>query len=216
MGVVLKPEFLKVKRSSEREVLDRETLYEILDAGQVAHVGIADDRDFPIVIPLAYVRDGDRILLHGSTGSRIFRKLASGINACVTITLLDGIVAARSAFHSSMNYRSVMIFGTVTVLADDQKELALEIFTNNLIPGRWQEVRAMTAKENAATMVLAIELTNISGKTRTGGPDDEPAEDVVLPIWAGEIPINTSLGDPVPAADLPAGIRVSPAIKNLK
>lgn len=216
MGVVLKPEFLKVKRSSEREILDREILYEILDAGQVAHVGIADDGDFPIVIPLAYVRDGDRILLHGSTGSRIFRKLASGANACVTVTLLDGIVAARSAFHSSMNYRSVMIFGTATVLADDQKELALEIFTNNLIPGRWQEVRTMTAKENAATMVLAIELTNISGKARTGGPHDEPAEDVDLPIWAGEIPINASLGDPVPAADLPAGVMVSPAIKNLK
>ncbi len=187
-----------------------------MDAGQVAHVGISDDEDFPIVIPLAYVRDGDRILLHGSTGSRIFRKLASRFTACVTVTILDGIVAARSAFHSSMNYRSVMILGTASVLADDQKELALEIFTNNLIPGRWQEVRAMTAKEAAATMVLAIDLANISGKVRSGGPEDEPAEDVDLPIWAGEIPINTSLGDPVPAADLPPGVMISPAIKNLR
>lgn len=216
MGVILSEEFLKVRRGAELEVTDRAELYEILDAGKVIHVGMLDQSDYPVVIPLAYVRDDDRILIHGSTGSRLFRKLATGVNLCGTVTILDGIVLARSAYHHAMNYRSVMVFGTAKAIANEEKEAALERFTNGSIPGRWQEVRPMSAKEAAATMVLAVDLSQISGKVRTGGPSGEDDDDLTLPIWAGEIPIVISYGDPVNATNLPAGIEVSESIRNLK
>jgi nitroimidazol reductase NimA-like FMN-containing flavoprotein (pyridoxamine 5'-phosphate oxidase superfamily) len=205
-----------VRRGAELEVTDRAILYEILDAGKVIHIGIAQSNSFPVVIPLAYVRDNNRILIHGSTGSRLFRALAAGEKLCGTVTLLDGIVLARSAFHSAMNYRSIMIFGTATEISESDKEHALERFTNNLISNRWQEVRPMTNKEKAATMVLAIDLTNISGKVRTGGPSGEDESDLTLPIWAGHIPIVESYLPPIAAPDLPDAAQLPSALIELE
>lgn len=215
MGVILSEDFLKVKRVPERAVSDRDQLFQILDAGKIIHIGFVDD-NHPVVIPLAYVRDGERILLHGSTGSRLFRTLAAGAQLCGTVTLLDGIVAARSAFNSSMNYRSVMIFGKATLLSDENKDEALEKFTNNLIPERWQEVRKMTNKEKAATIVLSVPLETISGKVRVGGPADEEDSDLELPIWAGHIPIISVYGEPIAAENLSDDIDVPQSIKNMK
>ena len=205
-----------MRRGAELEVTDRAILYEILDAGKVIHIGIAQSNSFPVVIPLAYVRDNKRILIHGSTGSRLFRALAAGEKLCGTVTLLDGIVLARSAFHSAMNYRSIMIFGTATEISESDKEHALERFTNNLISNRWQEVRPMTNKEKAATMVLAIDLTNISGKVRTGGPSGEDESDLTLPIWAGHIPIVESYLPPIAAPDLPDAAQLPSALIELE
>jgi nitroimidazol reductase NimA-like FMN-containing flavoprotein (pyridoxamine 5'-phosphate oxidase superfamily) len=205
-----------VRRGAELEVTDRAILYEILDAGKVIHIGIAQSNSFPVVIPLAYVRDNKRILIHGSTGSRLFRALAAGEKLCGTVTLLDGIVLARSAFHSALNYRSIMIFGTATEISESDKEHALERFTNNLISNRWQEVRPMTNKEKAATMVLAIDLTNISGKVRTGGPSGEDESDLTLPIWAGHIPIVESYLPPIAAPDLPDAAQLPSALIELE
>lgn len=208
MGVILSDDFLKVKRGAELEITDRAHLYEILDAGKVIHIGFAAPDAYPVVIPLAYVRDEDRLLIHGSTGSRLFRSLAAGAKLCGTVTLLDGIVLARSAFHSAMNYRSVMVFGTATEIASAEKARALELFTNKLISDRWSEVRPMTNKESAATMVLSIELTQISGKVRVGGPAGEDDEDLALPIWAGHIPIEETYLPPIAAPNLPAGTKL--------
>ncbi len=205
-----------MRRGAELEVTDRAILYEILDAGKVIHIGIAQSNSFPVVIPLAYVRDNKRILIHGSTGSRLFRALAAGEKLCGTVTLLDGIVLARSAFHSALNYRSIMIFGTATEISESDKEHALERFTNNLISNRWQEVRPMTNKEKAATMVLAIDLTNISGKVRTGGPSGEDESDLTLPIWAGHIPIVESYLPPIAAPDLPDAAQLPSALIELE
>ena len=205
-----------MRRGAELEVTDRAILYEILDAGKVIHIGIAQSNSFPVVIPLAYVRDNNRILIHGSTGSRLFRALAAGEKLCGTVTLLDGIVLARSAFHSAMNYRSIMIFGTATEISESDKEHALERFTNNLISNRWQEVRPMTNKEKAATMVLAIDLTNISGKVRTGGPSGEDESDLTLPIWAGHIPIVESYLPPIAAPELPDAAQLPSALIELE
>ena len=216
MGVILSEDLLKVRRGAELEITDRAELYEILDAGKVMHIGIADESGYPVVIPLAYVRDSDRILIHGSTGSRLFRRLAAGAKLCGTVTILDGIVLARSAFHHAMNYRSVMVFGSAKVIPVEEKSAALQLFTNQSVPDRWQEVRPMSTKEAAATLVLGINLDRISGKVRTGGPRGEDAEDQVLPIWAGEIPIITSYGEPIDAADLPAGTPKPESIRNLK
>ena len=215
MGVILKPEFLKVKRGSELQVTDRDQLYGILDAGKLVHVGLVEESGLPIVIPLAYARDNDDLLIHGSTGSRLFRLLAQGNQLCATVTIVDGIVAARSAFNHSMNYRSVMIFGTAIELHGADKNQALEIFTNKLLANRWQEVRPMTKREAAGTMILRIPLTQMSGKIRTGGPDGEDAADIALAIWAGHIPIHETFGSPIPDTELPPNIEIPPSIKNL-
>lgn len=215
MGAILKSEFLEVKRGSELQVTDRAQLYEVLDAGKIAHIGVTDESGTPIVIPLAYARDQDNLLIHGSTGSRLFQLLAKGKQLCATVTILDGIVAARSAFNHSMNYRSVMIFGTAIEIVGDEKNLALEVFTNKLLVNRWQEVRPMTKREAAATMILKVPLTQISGKIRTGGPDGESEADIALPIWAGHIPMPETFGSPVPAADLAPNIEIPPSIKTI-
>jgi nitroimidazol reductase NimA-like FMN-containing flavoprotein (pyridoxamine 5'-phosphate oxidase superfamily) len=148
------------------------------------------------VIPVAYGRDGDRILFHGSTGSRMFMALKSGAQICATVTLLDGLVSARSPFNSSMNYRSVMAFGVPKVLEGDEKEKALFAVSERLIPGLWDAGREQTKKEFAQTLMVELKLDDVTAKKRTGDAlDDE--EDLQLPIWAGYIPINTSFGEPV-------------------
>lgn len=187
----------EIKRKPHRSVEEIEEIYSILDEGLVAHVGFTDpDSQETVVIPVAYGRDGDRILFHGSTGSRMFMALKSGAQICATVTLLDGLVSARSPFNSSMNYRSVMAFGVPKVLEGDEKEKALFAVSERLIPGLWDAGREQTKKEFAQTLMVELKLDDVTAKKRTGGAlDDE--EDLQLPIWAGYIPINTSFGEPV-------------------
>jgi nitroimidazol reductase NimA-like FMN-containing flavoprotein (pyridoxamine 5'-phosphate oxidase superfamily) len=191
----------RIRRLPEKAVTDRATLHTLLDAARVAHVAFVDDAGQPFNLPVAAARDGDRLLLHGSTGSRLCRSLAGGARVCVTVTLLDAMVLARSAFESSMHYRSAMIFGTPTEVAQQDQIAALHAMTEAWMPGRWAELRPPTLKELAATMVLALPLAQWSLKVSARPPEDPP-EDLDAPVWAGVLPIITSYGDPVPAPDL--------------
>jgi nitroimidazol reductase NimA-like FMN-containing flavoprotein (pyridoxamine 5'-phosphate oxidase superfamily) len=188
----------RIRRLPEKARMDTAALHEVLDAAKVAHVAFADATG-PVNIPVAAARDGDRLLLHGSTGSRLFRTLAAGTEVCATVTLLDGLVLARSAFESSMHYRSAMVFGVPAPVED--KLTALLAMSEAWMPGRWETLRPPTAKELAATMVLALPLSEWSLKVSDGHPDDAP-EDLDAPVWAGTLPLVTSYGDPVPAPDL--------------
>jgi nitroimidazol reductase NimA-like FMN-containing flavoprotein (pyridoxamine 5'-phosphate oxidase superfamily) len=187
----------RVRRIPEKAVTDRAVLNEVLDAGLVAHVGIVDESGQPFVVPVAYARDGERLLIHGSTGSRLFRRLAEGAPACVTVTLLDGLVLARSAFESSMNYRGAMVLGSCTVLEDDERDRALRLISDHLLPGRWDDIRPPSRKELAATLVLAIPLDEASVKVSDKQPEDDP-QDVDRPVWGGRVPIREVFGAPEP------------------
>jgi nitroimidazol reductase NimA-like FMN-containing flavoprotein (pyridoxamine 5'-phosphate oxidase superfamily) len=190
-----------VRRIPEKAVNDREVAYAILDAGVVAHLAVTDDEGQPYVVPVGYARDGDSVLFHGSTGSRLFRGLAAGQRTCLTVTLLDGMVLARSTFESSMQYRGVMALGSCTVVEGEAKDRALEVITEHLLPGRWTEARHPNKKELAATLVLSLALDEISVKVSDGPPEDEP-DDIARPIWAGVVPLHHSYGEPVDAPDL--------------
>lgn len=190
----------RIRRLPEKGVDDVAVLHAILDAARVGHVAFVDDGR-PVNVPTGIARDGDRLLLHGSTGSRLYRTLALGAEVCVTVTLLDGMVLARSAFESSMHYRSVMVFGTATEVPADEKAAALRAMSEVWLPGRWDTLRPPTAKELAATMVLALPLDEWSVKVSDGPPEDAE-EDLDAPVWAGVLPIVTSYGEPVPAPDL--------------
>jgi len=190
-----------VKRHDDREVFDRDAVNALLDNQYVAHVGFIDpDVNLPFVIPMGFARDNDRILLHGSTGSRMMMAIATGIDICVTVTQLNAIVVARSAFNSSMNYESVMVFGKARVLAAGEKDQALEAITEKLVPGLWGYGRPMIAKEAAATMIVELSLERFSAKSRSGDPIDEDS-DLDLPIWAGILPISTQMGQAQTAAN---------------
>lgn len=202
-----------VRRAPHRGVYDREVVRAILDAGHVAHVGFVHDGQ-PFVIPMAYARDGDRLLLHGSGGSRAMRALAAGAPACVTVTIVDGLVLARSVFHHSMNYRSVVALGTAAKLEGKEKAAALETLVDALVPGRAAEARGPSRAELAATMILAFPLEEVSAKVRSGPPADDP-EDVSLPIWAGTVPLALGYRAPEPAPDVPAGAPVPPSVAGL-
>jgi len=191
----------RIRRLPEKAVADIAVLHAILDAARVAHVAFTDDDGRPVNIPTGMARDGDRLLLHGSTGSRLFRRLAEGADVCVAVTLLDGMVLARSAFESSMQYRSAMIFGTTSEVPADEKAAALRAMSEAWLPGRWDTLRPPAPKELAATMVLALPLHEWSVKVSDGPPEDPP-EDLDEPVWAGVLPIVTSYGEPVPAPDL--------------
>lgn len=195
---------MRLRRLPERAVSRRAELNEILDRALVAHVAVVDDGQ-PYALPVACGRDGDRLLLHGSTGSRLFRRIGDGAPVCVTVTLLDGLVLARSLFESSMNYRSVLAIGSCAVLTGPAKLAALERLSEHLMPQRWAQARQPSPKELAATSVLALPLDECSVKVRTGGPEDPP-EDVALPVWAGVVPLLRAWGEPVPADDLAAGL----------
>jgi len=200
-----------VKRHDDREVYDREAVNALLDNQFVAHVGFIDpDVNLPFVIPMGFARDDDRILLHGSTGSRMMMAIAKGIDICVTVTQLNAIVVARSAFNSSMNYESVMVFGKARVLTAGEKDQALEAITEKLVPGLWGYGRPMTAKEAAATMIVELSLERFSAKSRSGDPIDEDS-DLDLPIWAGLIPFTTTR-EPAITAKNSAGLAVPPHI----
>ena len=194
---------------------ETDVLYAILDAGLVAHVAVTGEAGQPFVVPVAYARDGHTVLFHGSTGSRLFRGLAQGVPTCLTVTLLDGMVLARSTFESSMNYRSVMVLGACTVVTGTAKAEALERITEHLLPGRWAQARHPSRKESAATTVLCLPLTETSVKVSDGPPDDQP-EDLALAIWAGNVPIVETFARPVPAPDLRFDLPVPSYVKRWK
>jgi len=199
-----------VQRHSDREVHDRLNINELLDSQYVAHVGFIDpDINSPFVVPMGFARDGNRILIHGSTGSRIMMAIAQEIDLCVTITQLNAIVVARSAFNSSMNYESVMIFGKARVLNEDEKDIALERITTKLVPGLWEYGRTLTKKESAATMIVELSLDKLSAKARSGDPSEG---DLPLGLWAGIIPLKTVQESAITAKNA-AGIAVPPHIK---
>lgn len=202
-----------LKRLPKRGVYDRDSVYLILDEGFICHVGFVVDGK-PVVIPTGYARVEDRLYIHGSQASRMLRTLSQGIDVCVTVTLIDGLVLARSAFHHSINYRSVVIFGKASLVEDsDDKSAALFAFSEHVIPGRWNEVREPTPEELTMTSVLAMELTEASAKVRTGPPlDDE--EDYLLPVWAGVIPLQLSSGEPIRDPRLPDDIPLPVYVKN--
>jgi nitroimidazol reductase NimA-like FMN-containing flavoprotein (pyridoxamine 5'-phosphate oxidase superfamily) len=201
-----------VKRHDDREVFDRGAVNALLDSEYVAHVGFVDsDINEPFVIPMAYARDKDRILLHGSTGSRLMMQLAKGAQMCVTVTKLNALIVAKSAFNSSMNYESVMIFGVGKRLEDSEKLEAMDRVTEALIPGMVSYARPTTAKEAAGTMIIELPIEKYSLKARTGGVMDEP-EDKDLPIWSGILPLSRVYGEAETAPDS-AGIAVPPHIE---
>ena len=190
-----------VKRHDDREVFDRDAVNDLLDSEYVAHVGFVDsDINEPFVIPMAYARDNNRILLHGSTGSRLMMQLAKGAQMCVTVTKLNAIIVAKSAFNSSMNYESVMIFGQGKRLEDSEKLAAMDLITEVLVPGMVNYARPTTAKEAAGTMIIELPIEKYSLKSRTGGVNDEP-EDKELSIWSGIIPLSRVKGEPITAPD---------------
>lgn len=194
------PPRAQVRRLPDKAAHDRATLDAVLDAAYVAHVGIVQDAA-PFVLPMAAARDEDRLLLHGSRASRLMTALAAGAPACATLTVLDGFVFARSAFESSMHYRSATIFGSAAPVPGDEVGYALRVMSEHLMPGRWSELRAPTRKELAATLVVSLPLVEWSVKISDGPPED-PAADVAEPVWAGVLPLSLAAGVPVDAPDL--------------
>lgn len=192
----------RIRRIPENAVADKAALLAILDAGIVANVAVIDDGQ-PFILPVAYARRGDTVIFHGSTGSRLFRALDQGAPTCFSVTHLDGIVAARSAFHSSMHYRSAMVLGIAQRLTDDDELDALRVLTEHLIPGRWSDARHPNAKERAKTMTLALPLDEWSVKVGDGPPQDEPEDYIDEPwasVWAGVLPMAQRAGVPIPDA----------------
>jgi len=189
----------QVKRLPKRGKYDAETVYQILDSAFVCHVGFSVDGQ-PYVIPTNYGRADETLYLHGSAASRMLRTLSGGVPMCVTVTHVDGVVLARSAFHHSVNYRSVVILGTARLVDDPaEKTEALRLFTEHVMKGRWDDVRQPTEQELKATTVLALPLEEVSAKVRTGGPVDDEG-DYNLPVWAGVLPLETVAKAPEPDA----------------
>ena len=187
----------RVKRQPDRSRDDRALAYDILDEGRVAHVGFVHDGS-PFVIPMAYGRDGDRLLLHGAKASRLIRTTGGGVQVCVTVTLLDGLVLARSTFHHSMNYRSVVVIGEArSVEGDEERARCLDVLVDHIVPVRTTEARGPNRVELRQTDVLALPIDEASVKLRTGGPKDDP-EDMELDVWAGVVPLTLTPGVPIP------------------
>ena len=203
-----------LRRHRERGMTDRADLYTVLDAGLICHLGVISG-GVPMVLPTAYGRDGDTLYVHGSSANGAYGA-ADGQQVCVTVTHLDGLVCARSVFTHSVNYRSAVVFGTATmVLDEDERWQALRIITDHLIPGRWAAARQPTRKEMAATAVLSVPLTEASVKIRTGMPKDEP-EDLGLDVWAGVLPVWVTFGEPEPDPLLREEIPVPAHIRDRK
>jgi len=187
----------RVRREPKRAVHDRDEINAILDEGFVCHLGFLHDGQ-PFVIPTLYARIGDNVYVHGSAASRMLRTLDGGVDACLTVTLVDGLVLARSIFNHSINYRSVVVLGRAAAVEErDEKLRALEAFSDRLVPGRWADVRQPTAKELKATAILRLPLDEVSAKRRTGPPNDYES-DLAVPVWAGVIPLRLQAGEPWP------------------
>ncbi len=202
----------KVKRVPDRGHYDKKTVFKILDAGKICHASFVVDGQ-PFVIPTIYGRDGDCLYLHGATSSRLIKELEKGIQMSLAVTHLDGLVIARSAFHHSMNYRSVVVFGTAKLVADDKKLEALKIISDQLVPGRWEESRQPNSKELKATSVLKIIIDQASAKIRTGGPKDDK-DDYELDIWAGVVPMSMTYQPLIPDDKLKENIEIPNSILN--
>ena len=216
MSEIINPtERTKLRRLPKRGSFERETVYKILDEAFVCHIGFTVDEQ-PFVIPTAFARVGDDLLIHGSAASRMMRALAWEVDVCVTVTLIDGLVLARSAFHHSMNYRSVMIFGKAKVLTDEQEKFnALRAFTEHIVPNRWDEIRPPNEKELKATLVLSLPLQEVSAKIRTGNPIDDE-EDYALDVWAGVVPLHLAASKPINDERLKDGIEVPDYVENYR
>ncbi|MEE8527080.1 MAG: pyridoxamine 5'-phosphate oxidase family protein [Gammaproteobacteria bacterium] len=209
------PDQLRIRRIKENAVYDRQSIYRILDEGLVCHVGFVDDGQ-PVVIPMLYARRDDSLLLHGAVASRLQKVLAAGARICVTITLLDGLVLARSAFNHSVNYRSVVAFGIADKIKGPQaKRTALDTLVDKLVPGRRADIRDNTRQELAATSILEFPLDEIVAKVRTGPPDDFD-KDMKLPIWAGVLPVTQQFGEPVPDPALVGGSTVPDYVRKYR
>jgi nitroimidazol reductase NimA-like FMN-containing flavoprotein (pyridoxamine 5'-phosphate oxidase superfamily) len=196
MDTSTQTERTRLKRLPNRGAYDRETVYAILDAGFICHVGYVMDGQ-PYVIPTGYARVGDDLYIHGSSASRMLRNLAHGVDVCVTVTLVDGLVLARSAFHHSITYRSVVVLGKATLVEDAaEKDKALEGFTEHVIPGRWPEIRWPSELELKATSVLRLPIEEASAKIRMGDPKDDE-EDYEMDVWAGVLPLTVVPGEPI-------------------
>jgi uncharacterized protein len=188
----------KIHRLPKRGHYDRETIYGILDATILCHVGFVQDGQ-PFVIPTNYARQGDTLFIHGATTSRLIRHIGESGPVCISVAILDGLVLAKSAFHHSVNYRSAVLFGRGRLVEGDAEKLrALELFTERVVPGRWQEVRQPNSQELRATAVVAIDIESASAKLR-GGPPSDDEDDLGLPVWAGVLPIRQIMGEPIPA-----------------
>ncbi len=199
----------EVKRAPDRGHYDRATIDAILDASIVCHVGFVDDGQ-PFVIPTLQVRVGDRVYLHGAPASRMVKTLSSGAPACVTVTLVDGLVLARSAFHQAVNYRSVVVIGSAERVDDPcEKTKILEEMTERFVSGRWKDIRPPSRGELARTTIMGLPLDEASAKIRTGGPKDD-MEDLAMDIWAGVVPLETTKGTPVPDAHLDPSVELPP------
>ena len=205
----------KLKRLPKRGHFDCETVYGILDEGFICHIGFVVDEK-PVVIPTGYARVDDKLYVHGSQASRMLRTLAGGLDACVTVTLIDGLVLARSAFHHSMNYRSVVVFGRAMLVEDPKEKYdALVALSEHIIRERWNDVREPTESEMIQTTVLSLTLEEASAKIRTGPPVDDE-EDYSLPMWAGVLPLKLIAGEPIDDPRLPDEIAVPDYVKNYK
>jgi nitroimidazol reductase NimA-like FMN-containing flavoprotein (pyridoxamine 5'-phosphate oxidase superfamily) len=194
----------KVRRLRERGHYEIETIHAILDEALICHVGFVVDGN-PVVIPTIHWREGDMLYFHGSAASRMLRSLKDGVAACVTVTLLDGLVLARSSFHHSMNYRSVVVFGKAHEVPEDEKVRVLDALVEHVVRGRSKEVRGPNLKELRQTLVLSMPIDEASAKTRTGGPVDDD-EDYALPVWAGVLPLKLTPGEAIADRDVTADV----------
>jgi uncharacterized protein len=205
----------KVRRLPDRGKYDAESVYGILDEAFICHVGFVVEGQ-PYVIPTGFARVNDTLYIHGSAASRMLRTLADGVQVCVTVTLIDGIVMARSGFHSSMNYRSVVILGRATqVEGRDEKLAALAAFSEQVMPGRWKDLRETTDAELKGTLVLTLPLEEVSAKVRSGPPKDDEV-DYALPLWAGVVPLKVTAGNPIDDPRLPKGTEPPDYARNYK
>ena len=212
MAPFVPTERTQVRRLPKRGAYDRETVFKILDEAFVCHVGFVVDGQ-PYVIPTNYGRNGDTLYLHGSAASRMLRTLSEGIPVCMTVTLVDGLVLARSAFHHSVNYRSVVVFGKARLVDEPaEKMAALRLFTEHIMKGRWDDIRQPSEQELKGTTVLALPLEEVSAKVRTGGPVDDE-EDYALAVWAGVLPLPVTPEAPIPDSRLKLGTEVPAYMK---
>jgi uncharacterized protein len=209
------PARVRVRRAPQKGRYDRATIDAVLDGGLVAHVAFVDG-EHPCCIPMLYGRVGDRVYVHGSTASRTMRTLGGGAPACLTVTLVHGLVLARSAFEHSANYESVVLFGRFEDVPEPEARLAAyQAFTEKLLPGRWDEVRQPSRKELKATTILALPIEEASAKVRTGPPDDDDTPDAELDTWAGVVPIVTRYGRPEPSPGLRPEIQLGASVMRL-
>ena len=202
----------KIKRVPKRGHYDRETIYKILDESQICHIAF-NHQGHPVSIPTIFGRSGDKLFIHGASVSRMIVELEKGLEVSLSVAHVDGLVLARSAFHHSMNYRSVVVFGKARLVADNELNDALKIISDHLIPGRWEEVRLPNAKELKATKVLEISIDEVSAKIRTGDPVDDE-EDYDLDIWAGVVPFKNMVNAPINDGKLREGINLPASVIN--